>query len=52
MYCLWTTIAQDQDPFIVVTTKPLTSEIVREDPVQFIRDNIMGKSNEEIEKVT
>lgn len=50
MYCLWTTIAQDQDPFIVVTTKPLKSEIVPEDAVQFIRDNIMGKSNEEIEE--
>ena len=52
MYCLWTTIAQDQDPFIVVTTKPLKSKIIPENPVQFIRDNIMGKSNEEIEEVT
>ncbi|XP_015765461.1 PREDICTED: uncharacterized protein LOC107344318 isoform X2 [Acropora digitifera] len=50
MYCLWTTIAQEQDPFIVVTTKPLKSKIIPENPVQFIRDNIMGKSNEEIEK--
>lgn len=52
MYCLWTTLAQDGDPFIVVTTKPLKSTIVPDDPVQFIRDNIMGKSNEEIEENT
>ena len=52
MYCLWTTIAQDRDPFIAVTTKPLTSTIVPDNAVQFIRDNIMAKSNEEIEEVT
>ena len=50
MYCLWTTLAFDKDPFVVVTTKPLRSELVA-DPVQFIRDNIMGKSNEDIAKV-
>ena len=52
MYCLWTTIAQDGDPFIAVTTKPLEIRINLENPVQFIRDNIMGKSNEELEEVT
>ena len=50
MYCLWTTLAQDNDPFIVVTTKPLKSTIVA-DPIAFIRNNIIGKSNEEIAKV-
>ncbi|XP_067049281.1 L-tyrosine decarboxylase-like [Acropora muricata] len=50
MYCLWTTLARDEDPFVVVTTKPLKGEKIPQNPVQFIRDNIMGKSNEEIEE--
>mgnify|MGYP000011217971 FL=1 len=52
MYCLWTTLARDEDPFVVVTTKPLKGAKIPQNPVQFIRDNIMGKSNEEIEEVT
>lgn len=47
LYCYWACLAEDDDNFVVATNKPLPSE----DAKTFMRDNILGKSNEEIATV-
>lgn len=53
MYCYWVCLAEDDDDFVVETTKPLPNEIpgLTEDPKTFIKKNILGRSNEDIAKV-
>lgn len=47
LYCYWVCLAEDDDDFLVITTKSLPSE----DAKTFIRNNVIGKSNEEIAQV-
>lgn len=44
LYCYWVCMAEDDDKFLVETTKPLPSVDLK----NFIRNNIIGKSNEEL----
>lgn len=47
LYCYWVCLAEDDDDFVIETTKPLPFGVTK----AFIRDNILGKSNEELAKV-
>ncbi len=55
-YCYWLTLAKEDDPFELQTLIPLPKRIQagntllegKEQMLQFIRENIVGKSNEEI----
>ena len=54
MYCLWVTLAQDDDTFVLETTKSLPKKYKKMSEKQqkeFIRERILGKSNEELVKV-
>ena len=54
MYCLWVTLAQDDDTFVSETTKSLPKKYKKMSEKQqkeFIRERILGKSNEELVKV-
>ena len=50
MYCLWAALAEDTDNFFLETTVPLESSLV-EDPIAFIREFILNKTDEEIAAV-
>ena len=53
LYCQWATLAKEDDIFVIKTTIPLPSLInwSEEDHITFIRERIVGKSNEEIARV-
>lgn len=54
MYCLWVTLAEDDDNFVLETTKALPkkwNKMSEKQQKQFIRERILGKSNEELVKV-
>ena len=54
MYCLWVTLAQDDDNFVLETTRALPKKYKKMSEKQqkeFIRERILGKSNEELVKV-
>lgn len=53
LYCLWVTLPEDDDNFIIETTKPLQewNGMSENKQKQFIRERILGKSNEELAKV-
>ncbi|XP_022786520.1 uncharacterized protein LOC111326721 [Stylophora pistillata] len=53
MYCLWVTLAQDDDNFVLETTRALPKKYKKMSEKQqkeFIRERILGKSNEELVK--
>ncbi|KAK2567754.1 L-tyrosine decarboxylase [Acropora cervicornis] len=52
LYCLWVTLANEDDNFVLVTTKPLPkfNEWSEEQQIKFIRERILGKTNEELVK--
>ena len=54
LYCLWVTLANRDDNFVLVTTKPLPkfNEWSEEQQIKFIRERILGKTNEELVKVS
>lgn len=54
LYCLWVTLAEEDDNFIIETTKPLPEKwtnLSQEQQKRLIKDRIIGKSNEELAKV-
>ncbi|XP_048584706.1 uncharacterized protein LOC5498142 isoform X2 [Nematostella vectensis] len=48
LYCLWTCLGQDDDPFFVVPTKPLPPDRTREEHIKFMRARILNRPNEEL----
>lgn len=51
MYCLWVTLAEKDDNFVIETTKPLPKKykkMSRKEQMEFIKERILGKSNEEL----
>ena len=53
LYCLWVTLANEDDNFVLVTTKllPNFKKWSEEQQIKFIRERILGKTDEEIVKV-
>ena len=53
LYCQWATLAKEDDIFVIKTTIPLPSltNWSEDDHITFIRERIVGKSNEEIARV-
>ena len=53
LYCLWVTLPEEDDNFIIETTKPFPNwkNMSEKEQKQFIREQIRGKSNEELVKV-
>ncbi|EDO29152.1 predicted protein, partial [Nematostella vectensis] len=51
LYCLWTCLGQDDDPFFVVPTKPLPPDRTREEHIKFMRARILNRPNEELAQV-
>ena len=54
VYCLWVTLAKEDDNFVIQTTKPLPKFKNWSEPEQlrFIRERILGKSNERLVQVS
>ena len=55
MYCLWVTLAEKDDNFVIETTKPLPKKyknMSRKEQMEFIKERILGKSNEELIQVS
>ena len=54
LYCLWVTLANEDDDFVLVTTKalPKYKKWSEEQQMKFIRERILGKTNEELVKVS
>ena len=55
MYCLWVSLAEKDDNFVIETTKPLPKKynnMSRKQQMEFIKERILGKSNEELIKVS
>lgn len=55
MYCLWVTLAEKDDNFVIETTKPLPEKyntMSQEEQIKFIKERILGKSNEELVQVS
>ena len=50
LYCLWCSLPEEGDNFVLQPTMPLESTLV-EDPIAFIRNYILDKTNEEIAQV-
>ncbi|EDO30282.1 predicted protein [Nematostella vectensis] len=50
MYCMWTCLARDDDPFFVIPTKPLPPDRTYQEHIKYMRDNIIGRTNAEIAK--
>jgi len=50
LYCQWVTLANEDDNFIIKTTKPLPKwkTWTEKEHIKFIRKRILGKSNEEL----
>ena len=54
LYCNWVCLSEEFDNFVLETTKPLPTGNVpgtEVDYVTYIRENILGKSNEDLAKV-
>lgn len=53
LYCQWATLAKEDDIFVIKTTKPLPNlnNWSDEEHIKFIRERILGKSNEELARV-
>ena len=54
MYCLWVTLAEKDDNFVIETTKPLPKKykkMSRKEQMTFIKERILGRSNEELSQV-
>lgn len=54
LYCLWLTLPEDDDQFIIETTKPLPPKwknMSQKEQIKFMRERIIGKTNEELAKV-
>lgn len=53
MYCLWATLGQENDSFVIRTTKPLPKwkNLTVQEQVQFIRERILGRTNKELAEV-
>ncbi|EDO40342.1 predicted protein, partial [Nematostella vectensis] len=52
LYCLWTCLGQDDDPFFVVPTKPLPPDRTLEEHIKFMRTRILNRTNEELAQDT
>lgn len=54
MYCMWITLADNDDNFVIETTKPLPKfkNWTEMQQNKFIKERILGKSNEELAQVT
>ena len=54
MYCLWLTVAKEDDNFVIQTTKPLPEfkNLSEQEQIRFIRERILGKSNEQLVQVS
>ena len=54
MYCMWITLADNDDNFVIETTKPLPKfkNWTEMQQKKFIKERILGKSNEELAQVT
>ena len=54
MYCMWITLADNDDNFVIETTKPLSKfkNWTEMQQNKFIKERILGKSNEELAQVT
>ena len=54
MYCLWVTLANEDDNFVIETTKPLPKfkNWSEKQQIKFIRERILGKTNDELAQVT
>ncbi|KAL9973863.1 hypothetical protein ACROYT_G020369 [Oculina patagonica] len=53
LYCLWLTLPEEDDQFIIETTKPLPpkwNNMSEKEQIKFIRERIIGKTNEELAK--
>jgi len=51
LYCTWLTLATESDNFICVPMKPLPTDKNEDEAKTFIKENILGKTNEEISRV-
>ena len=54
LYCLWLTLPEEDDQFIIETTKPLPpkwNKMSEKEQIKFMRERIVGKTNEELAKV-
>lgn len=54
MYCLWVTLAEKDDNFVIETTKPLPKKynnMSEKEQIKFIKERILGRPNEELVKV-
>jgi len=51
LYCYWTALAEPNDPFFVVPTKPLSPDRTREEHIKYMRENIIDKTNDELAEV-
>ena len=54
LYCLWVTLADEDDIFVIQTTKslPTFKKLTEEEQIKFIKERIIGKTNEELVKVS
>ena len=54
VYCLWLTLARENDNFVVQTTKPLPKfkNWSEQEQTRFIKERILGKSNEQLVQVS
>lgn len=55
MYCLWVTLAEKDDNFVIETTKPLPKKynnMSQKEQIKFIKERILGRSNEELVQVS
>ena len=54
LYCQWLALANEDDIFVIKTTKPLSKwkNWSEKEQIKFIRERILGKSNEELAQVT
>ncbi|XP_068718076.1 uncharacterized protein [Montipora capricornis] len=52
LYCLWVTLADEDDIFVIQTTKslPTFKKLTEEEQIKFIKERIIGKTNEELVK--
>ncbi|XP_015748257.1 PREDICTED: uncharacterized protein LOC107328056 [Acropora digitifera] len=50
VYCLWVTLAKEDDNFVIQTTKPLPKfkNWSEQEQIRFIRERILGKSDERL----
>jgi len=51
LYCVWLTLAEDDDDFVCVPMKPPPASMYIVDMKTFIRERILWKTNEELIQV-